>query len=279
MYTSIGLKIFAMINEGVIKSNYQFWKHFGDIEKINNYEIDTKKYEEILKSKTYSLICVFDENFPKYPSVIKNSEKPFFFAYQGDLNLLCYYNDNIAVVGSINPTEDIIQREIKIVKECVVNNFQIVSGLAKGCDEVAHKTCIKNNGKTIAFLPCTIDKIYPTENIYIAKEIVNKGGLIITEYVTKPKNKYEIIQRFIHRDRLQAMYSKVVILIASNRYGEGDSGSRHAMEKAKMYGRKRYVMFNNNIDKDNPIFALNQDLLKDDVIILSPNSIREMRIR
>jgi DNA processing protein len=34
------------------------------------------------------------------------------------------------------------------------------------------------------------------------------------------------------------MFSKAVVVIASYRKGEGDSGSRHAMEAAKTYGSK-----------------------------------------
>lgn len=55
-----------------------------------------------------------------------------------------------------------------------------------------------------------------------------------------------------------------IILIASHRQGEGDSGSRHAMQKAKEFGRNRYVMFNKKTDSNNSLFGLNEDLLGKD---------------
>ena len=50
-------------------------------------------------------------------------------------------------------------------------------------------------------------------------------------------------KRFIERDRLQALFSSSIILTASYAMNEGDSGSRHAMNKAKNYSKNRYVMF------------------------------------
>ena len=143
----------------------------------------------------------------------------------------------------------------------VNNNLVVVSGLARGCDTIAHKTCLTRNGKTIAILPTTFDDLYPKENKKLASVIIENGGLVITEYVNKQQNKYEGIRRFIERDRLQAMFSKAVILIASFRQGQGDNGSRHAMQKAKEYGKLRYVMFNQKMDLNKEIFGLNQDLL------------------
>jgi DNA processing protein len=98
---------------------------------------------------------------------------------------------------------------------------------------------------------------------------VAAGGLVVTEYVEEAQNRNETIRRFIERDRLQAMFSKAVILIASYRKGEGDSGSRHCMQKAKLYGKKRYVMYNETLDKDRAIFGLNLDLFASGVTALT----------
>src|SRR5690606_16641449 len=101
--------------------------------------------------------------------------------YKGNLSLLSDLNKNIAVVGLIDPDEEIINREIDIVNRLIDNKQIIVSGLAMGCDTIAHKTCLEANGKTIAILPSTIDKVYPSENRDLAEEIVERGGLLISE--------------------------------------------------------------------------------------------------
>lgn len=55
--------------------------------------------------------------------------------------------------------------------------------MAKGIDTFSHIGALENTDSTIAVLGCGIDKIYPKENIKLAREILNKNGLIISEYI------------------------------------------------------------------------------------------------
>lgn len=277
MNSNISIKLYNLIKTGVIKSNAHFWKSFCNEDYINTFPCDLQAIKQELEAKGINVISVFDENFPSANVKLKNSEKPFFFAYKGDIALLNNVDKNVAVIGVLTPTNEIVEREQKVVKSLTEKEFNIVSGLAKGCDTVAHIESIKNNVKTIAFLPSTIENTYPKENVSLANEIVKNDGLIITEYVNEPKNKYENVKRFIERDRLQALYSKAVILIASFRKGEGDSGSRHAFEKAKEYGKKRLVMFRES-DSNDLTFGLNKDYVIKGEKIVSQKAIESMVI-
>lgn len=275
MNSNISLKLYNLIKSGVIKSHAQFWKSFYSEDTINTFPCDLQAVEQELKDKDINVICVFDENFPNTNVKLKNSERPFFFAYRGDITLLNNVDKNVAVIGVLMHTNEIVEREQKVVKSLIDKDFNIVSGLAKGCDTVAHSESVKNKAKTIAFLPSTIENIYPKENIDLANKIVDKGGLIISEYISEPKDRYEIVKRFIERDRLQALYSKAVVLIASFRKGEGDSGSRHAFEKAKEYGKKRLVMFRES-DCNDLIFGLNKDYVMQGEKIVTLKEIEEL---
>ncbi len=275
MNSNISLKLYNLIKTGVIKSNAHFWKAFYNEEVINTFSCDIETLKQELEEKGINIISVFDDNFPIADGKVKNSEKPFFFAYKGDISLLIDIDKNIAVIGVLTPTKEITEREQKVVKSLVEKSFNVVSGLAKGCDTVAHRESVKNNAKTIAFLPSTIENIYPKENIDLANKIVKNNGLIITEYVNESKNKYESVKRFIERDRLQALYSKAVVLIASFRKGEGDSGSRHAFEKAKEYNKKRLVMFRES-DSNDLIFGLNKEYVIQGEKVVSQKAIEEL---
>lgn len=277
MFSSVALKLYSAIKQGLIKSNASFWKNFKSSESVQSLSVETGEEEQYLAQNNICLVCCFDDEFLSIPTSIKNSEKPFLFAYKGDINLLKSKNNNVAVIGTLNPTEDIKNREEKLVKKLVKNGFNIVSGLAKGCDCIAHKTCLENGGKTIAILPSTLEKIYPNINKGLADEIIENGGLVITEYVTEAKNKYETIKRFIDRDRLQAMFSNAVVLIASQNRGEGDSGSRYAMNKAKEYNRKRFCMFNEKSDNNNPLFGLNVEEITNGAKIISSSKIKGLK--
>ena len=272
MNSNISLKLYNLIKTGVIKSNAHFWKSFYNEDYINTLPCDLHAIKQELEGKGINVISVFDNTFPVVGVKLKNSERPFFFAYRGDITLLNNVDKNVAVIGVLTATNEIVEREEKVVKSFTEKGYNIVSGLAKGCDTVAHIESIKNNARTIVFLPSTIENIYPKENISLAKEIINSGGLVVSEYVSEPKNKYENVKRFIERDRLQALYSKAVVLIASYRKGEGDSGSRHAFEKAKDYGKKRLVMYRES-DFNDLTFGLNKDYVMQGEKVVSQKEI------
>ena len=249
----------------------RFYRLKDDIKRIldNDYD-DTCDCEPVLeKDKCKALmalretadgiISVFDREFPQiYPTVKKDADKPYLLFYKGDISLLGNLQKNVAVIGLLNPDKNIAERETSVVKKLVEGGMNIVSGLAKGCDTIAHKVCIENKGKTIAILPSPLAQIFPAENRELAEEIIDSGGLLISEYYKKPASKFEATKRFIDRDRLQAMFSKAILLSASYSEGKGDSGSRHAMGKAEEYSLYRAMLYDEIYDKDNPQFGLNR---------------------
>jgi DNA processing protein len=88
----------------------------------------------------------------------------------------------------------------------------LISGLALGCDSAAHKSALSANGLTTAFLAQGLDKIYPSENKSLAKSIIEKGGLLISEY---PIGEKISTGKLIERDRLQAALAQATIVIQS----------------------------------------------------------------
>lgn len=238
------------------------------------------KIEKYLEEYEYAdgVIAVGDTLFPELPHDVKGGDCPVVLFYKGDISLLTQAT-NIAVIGVLNPTENIERRERAFVKALVEKKCCIVSGLAKGCDGIAHKQALESNGQTIAILPNSLKDITPSEHKSLAEDIVIKGGLLITEYYKEITSKKELVDHYIKRDRLQAMFSKAVCLAASyapNKEGN-DSGSRHAMGKAKDYCIPRYVMYNEKEDSNNPMFDLNRDLLREsDVKIITQRTIDEM---
>ena len=275
MSSNVSLKLYNLIKTGVIKSNAHFWNSYCNEEVINTYPCDLQVLKQELKEKGVKVISIFDENFPIVDVKLKNSEKPFFFAYKGDITLIQDVDKNVAVIGVLTPTNEIVEREQKVVKSLTEKGYNIVSGLAKGCDTVAHIESVKSGAKAIAFLPSTFKNIYPKENIALVNKIVENAGLIVSEYINEPKNKYESVKRFIERDRLQALFSKAVVLIASYRKGEGDSGSRHAFEKAEEYGKKRLVMYREG-DANDLTFGLNKDYVIQGEKVISLKEIEEL---
>lgn len=243
-----------------------------------------RNLESILTSKLENhcdgITAIGDDNFPKYRGNVKESERPNVLFYRGDLNLLSDENKNIAVIGVLNPDKSTEADERKIVHYLVQKNAVIVSGLALGCDTIAHDETVKSNGVTVAILPSPLNKIIPRENKKLADDIVANGGLLITEYYEQPKSAQENAGRFVKRDRLQALFSDAVLLSASYNIDSKDpnspqidSGSKHALEKAKEYGLQQAVIYNNKY-AHNPKYDLNRFIIQDNksAIILNPDN-------
>jgi DNA processing protein len=225
------------------------------------------------------VVAVGDSNFPLNRGVVKNSEKPVALFYRGDLSLLEKKNKNVTVIGLLNPDKDTEIFESLVVSSLVSYGTTIVSGLALGCDSVAHKQALLSGGKTVAILPSPIMDILPQSNRGLAEEIVQKNGLLISEYYEKANSKMELSGRYQERDRLQALFSDCVVLTASyaeNNLGN-DSGSRHAMNYALSYSISRAVMYDSELNAGNPKYDLNRQIIRanDRVIVITKDNVQE----
>ncbi len=230
---------------------------------------------EKLEDSIDGVVAIGDRDFPQIRGNVKAADKPFALFYKGNLDLLQTTNLNIAVIGVLNPDEKVELTETMVTKEILNHGATIISGLAWGCDSIAHKTALENEGKTVAILPSPLSGIIPKENTDLANQIVDQGGLLVSEYYESPKSKNDMISRFVVRDRLQALFSDAVLLAASyapNNMGL-DSGSRHAMGKAKDYGIKRAVIYNETKHKDNPMYDLNRQILREDNSVIRIDSV------
>lgn len=274
-------QIIRLIN---VKSKESNQVTFDDFNNKKNRIIDILNSFE----KSYDgVVAIGDKNFPLHRGIVKNSQQPVYLFYKGNLSLLDFENSNITVIGLLDPSEEIESRERKIVAELVKKNITIVSGLALGCDSIAHKEAL-NGGKTIAILPNTLNEIMPAQNKDLAVQIVEEDGLLISEYYENFKSGRELLGRYQERDRLQALFCDTIILAASyaqdsaNRWGINnkklDSGSRLAMGYAKEYGIPRAIMYDENTDLENPMFDLNRELMKEErsITILTPKTIEQI---
>lgn len=164
-----------------------------------------------------------------YPNQLKEIKKaPKRLYIEGNKKLL--ESNIISIVGSRICSEEGEKITEKFVKELVKKNIVIASGLAIGIDTIAHKATLKNGGKTIAVLPSGLNKIFPPENFKLYQEILQKDGLIISEYYP---NEEANAKRFLERNRIVSGIS-LGILIVEAKYRSGTSvTARLAKEQGK----------------------------------------------
>ena len=116
---------------------------------------------------------------------------------------------SIGIVGSRKATSYGKWACEKFSKELVKMGVTIVSGLALGIDTVAHKTAIKEGGRTIAVLGNGIDIVYPKNNKELYADIIN-NGMILTEFPLKTP---PLAYNFPQRNRIIAGLSLGIIVI------------------------------------------------------------------
>lgn len=212
------------------------------------------------------VVALGDDDFPAHRGIVKDSEKPIFIFYRGDFSLLMPTSKNVAVIGLLNPDQEIEAVEKELVAGMVENGAVIVSGLALGCDTIAHRQALDSKGRTVAILPGPLSDVLPTKNRELAEEIVKSKGLLISEYLTSAKSKMELSGRYQERDRLQALYSNSIVLAASYAKNDlgNDSGSRLAMGYARDYSIPRVVIYDMENDSNNQKYDLNRQIIGED---------------
>ncbi|MDU1890604.1 MAG: HAD-IA family hydrolase [Dysgonomonas sp.] len=228
---------------------------YNDFNNAENYANDI-----IAKSKEngIKIISYFDDIYPI--SLKESKDPPIILNYIGNIEIL-NTPKLIAIIGTREPTPEGVKAGLHFGEAFAQNGYSIVSGLAVGCDTLAHQGCLLVNGKTVAILGNGLNDscIYPPQNLYITKDILKKDGLLLSEYFINTKVNPSYL---IDRDRLQAAISSATIVIQTGVKG----GSMHAvnatLDSGKTLACVKYnkdddkMLGNNYLINNNKAFAL-----------------------
>ena len=172
------------------------------------------------------IINTLTHNHDLWPSGLNHTVPP-----PKQLHVLGELNDlpTVAVVGTRRPT-DYGRSVTKAMVSEIAPFVCIVSGMAIGIDAVAHRACLDSGGKTIAILPSPLDRPYPARHAALAKDIVNLGGALISEYGAKAA-----VHRsnFIARNRIVAAIADLVLVVEADE----KSGTMHTVRFANELGK------------------------------------------
>lgn len=176
-------------------------------------------------------IKIGDEDYPKKFLQLKKPPKTIWV--EGDTSLL--EKPALAIVGSRKNTpygEKIAKLfATQISKQGIV----IVSGLALGIDTIAHTYSKSSLGNTVAIVGSGLNQIYPEENIELAKEIIDGGGCLLSEY--EPDEKVNM-RNFPKRNRLICALSEGVFVVEA----DYRSGSKLTGNLGLKYGKKVFCV-------------------------------------
>lgn len=198
-------------------------------------EFDIHSYLKQLEKQKISFVCQSNDNYPKLLKKIPNP--PIILYLKGNIKILHLVQNEklIAIVGTRHITSYGRQVTEMFAGELAQAGLVIVSGMAFGVDGVAHASCLKSGGKTIAVLGNGVDLPYPRENEKLYDEILGSDGLIISEYAPgEPPS----VGSFPARNRIVAGMSNAILVTE----GAKDSGSLITASFGLEYGRKVFAV-------------------------------------
>ena len=153
--------------------------------------------------------------------------------------LLYYYGQwpeerikTVAIVGARKNTKYGEEIAFELAKALAEKGIIVISGLAYGIDSIAARGALAGGGKTIAILGTEIEKIYPKEHTQLAREIVNHGGVIASEY----RHGDEIhpdTSSFLLRNRIISGLADAIVVIEAREKSGSLNTASHAIAQGK----------------------------------------------
>ncbi len=203
-------------------------------EKVDEFFKNRENVDKYLEYNYKNNIMFLPIINKKYPRILRNIYDPPIVLYiRGNVDIL--QNPSFAIVGA-RSASDYGKKVAKAFSYALATkNINIVSGLAKGIDTYSHIGAINANKHTIAVLGTGLDIIYPKDNNKLYMDILEKNGLIITEYVvgTKPKP-----MNFPARNRIISGLSFGILVVEASK----NSGSLITADFALEQGKNVYAI-------------------------------------
>ena len=122
----------------------------------------------------------------------------------------------ISIVGSRHPMDDsIVWMERHLPELLRIDDIAVVSGGARGIDQLAHRIALECDRPTVCILPTGIKSPYPFGIEPLLKNIVSKGGAVLSTYAD-----HQVLRKshFAIRNRWIAGISKVCLVVEANHH-------------------------------------------------------------
>lgn len=148
-----------------------------------------------------------------YPPLLREIPKPPEILYaRGNANFSAEFweRPHVAIVGTRKATPYGLKAARELSRDLAARGIVIVSGLALGIDAAAHRGALEANGVTLAVLGSGVNQIYPRINVPLARELMERGGAILSEF---PPEMLPEKWTFPQRNRIVAGLAAATIVI------------------------------------------------------------------
>lgn len=141
---------------------------------------------------------------------------------------------SVAIVGSREASPDGLRRAERLARELVASGIVVMSGLAAGIDQAAHRAAMAAIGKTIAVIGTPLTKVYPAEHAQLQIDIYTKH-LLVSPFALNEKT---FKSSFPLRNKVMARLSAATVIVEA-----GDtSGTLHQAAECQKIGKPLFIL-------------------------------------
>lgn len=224
------------------------WTEFNDVaqiiksipkEKVLNF---FREIDEALK-KGMQFTYPGHEHYPK--SFYRMQDPPFFLNYHG--RPIWHSRIGLSIVGSREPSlasHEWLEMQIphvvqyfsgKVTEEGTVPRLSLVSGGARGVDQICHSLAIRLETPTIVFVPSGLNEVYPANLQNIYQSCLHYDGVFVSEFLPSQKMNKGL---FARRNRLISGISIATLIVDARRR----SGTMLTAQHCATQGRALMVL-------------------------------------
>jgi DNA processing protein len=154
-------------------------------------------------------VTIVTELDDAYPPLLKEIASPPLALYvTGDAAVLS--KAGVALVGTRAATAYGRETAERLAAGLAQRGWAVFSGLAAGIDAAAHRGALVGGGATAGVLGGALDCFFPNENRKLAREMVEKGGCVASEF---PFGRRPDAQTFPQRNRIVSGLSHGVVAV------------------------------------------------------------------
>jgi DNA processing protein len=136
----------------------------------------------------------------------------------------------LAVVGSRGASAQGGAFARSLAHDLAAAGICVISGLARGIDSEAHRGALAAHGRTVAVLGSGLDRVYPPENVGLARAIEAADGAVVTE---QPFGRGPARQHFPLRNRIIAGLGLGVVVVEAAAKSGALGTARAALDEGR----------------------------------------------
>jgi DNA processing protein len=183
--------------------------------------------KELAYLKKHSLTALASTD-PQYPPLLREiPDYPHVIYIRGNVNALALRA--LSMVGTRHASSYGQHMANALVEQLAarVPNLSIVSGLACGIDYHCHHAAIRHNTPTVAVIANTLPEVTPAQNSNLARDIIDHGGAIISEYNSASKQTGDF---YLLRNRIIAALAEGTVVVEAPPQSGSLNTAKHALE-------------------------------------------------